>query len=376
MDPTQIFPTEVAELIFKNLSGKELLKCSLVSPDWYNFIGSSFVCMKNWKLGMRTDWMSFDEDDKQMLVTGRRYHSVLISDGAKVFDFVYDVMKSRNQWKSVEVFCMSFRTTLDFVNFVETFETTVEVLVLERVMIQKPDAFENKFDFKHLKLLKTSYCDETVMKMFKQCKSIEVLKLFKSVESMDDHECIVKMIQSHKKLRKLQIGAELCNAIFSANANDLQLQLDELSIINHGHSVDNTLMEKSFLSFLTTQMESLKVLNLSDWFGVDVMQMVFELKVLKELQIYHLPMLDWNTLSLNPSASIESLDIVTTDIRHQQRIKTILKSVPNLKHIRMREIDEEIAKFMSENLKHLQTIYLVHDDSDLVEKFLPNVRCQ
>lgn len=44
------FPIECLEDIFRHLDYRDLLECTLVCPDWNNFIGSTTSCMKKIKL--------------------------------------------------------------------------------------------------------------------------------------------------------------------------------------------------------------------------------------------------------------------------------------------------------------------------------------
>lgn len=46
MDNQTIFPAECLEQIFCHLTGRDLLKCSLVCPNWYEFIGTTRSCME------------------------------------------------------------------------------------------------------------------------------------------------------------------------------------------------------------------------------------------------------------------------------------------------------------------------------------------
>lgn len=50
MDHKLNLPVDCAELIFSHLSGNDLLKCTLVSPQWNDFVESTRSCMKKIKV--------------------------------------------------------------------------------------------------------------------------------------------------------------------------------------------------------------------------------------------------------------------------------------------------------------------------------------
>lgn len=63
------FPSECLEDIFRHLNGKDLLKCTLVSPNWNNFIGSTILCMRkisfNYHLYTRKSASNFLKDSRR-----------------------------------------------------------------------------------------------------------------------------------------------------------------------------------------------------------------------------------------------------------------------------------------------------------------------
>lgn len=46
MDPRINLPSDCMEEIFRHLGGDDLLKCTLVCPQWNEFIGRTRSCMK------------------------------------------------------------------------------------------------------------------------------------------------------------------------------------------------------------------------------------------------------------------------------------------------------------------------------------------
>lgn len=370
MDPTNYLPAEVNEKIFGHLSGRELLSAALVSSVWNLQIGSSIHCMKKLKLGMRSDWMEFSEDEKNILLCGRRYQNVLISEATGLVSFVYEVMQMSRQWKSVEIFCLEFPTTSDCVKFFKLFEASVENLVLQQVTIKEPEDVVVDFNFAKLKTLRMKQSDKIFMSMFNRCSSLETLNL---AYVPSDRSEVMEMLSCHQNLKNLIVSSELYNIIFSADVKQLPTHLEELTVNSNGLFVDVSATWNHFFSYLETQTSSLKKLNFDNWLGVEVMKLAFRMEALKEFRMFHLPALDWSAMSLPASKSIETLDIVTVDIHNKLRIEAILKAVPTVKHLRLRSMNLETAEFIAVNLKLLQSIELVHSSSDDFKLLMPNV---
>lgn len=370
MNPTKYLPTEVNEKIFAHLSGRELLNAALVSSAWNFQIGSSLHCMKKLKLGLRSDWMDFSEDEKRVLLCGRRYQNVLISEATGLVSFVYEVMQMSKQWKSVEIFCLEFPTTSDCVKFFKLFEASVENLVLQKVTIREVEDVVVDFNFSKLKVLRMRQCDKIFMTMLSRCSSLETLNLAYLPSNRSE---IMEMLSCHQNLKNLIISSELYNIIFSAGVEQLPKLLKELTVNSNGLYVDVSATWNHFFSYLETQSSSLKRLNFENWLGEEVMKLAFRMESLKELRMFHLKALGWSAMSLPVSKSIKSLDIITTDINNKLRIETILKAVPHVKHLRLRSMNLETAKFIAVNLKHLRSIELIHSSSDDFKLLMPNV---
>lgn len=47
------FPIECIEDVLRHLNGKDLLKCTLICPDWNEFIGSTRSCMEKIRLELK-----------------------------------------------------------------------------------------------------------------------------------------------------------------------------------------------------------------------------------------------------------------------------------------------------------------------------------
>ena len=168
MDFVEMLPVEICDIIFGFFRGNDLLEFSLVNQSWNSLIGSSSECMKKLVLAMRGDWKDFTDDDKKMLMNGRRYQNVLISDGTEHFNFIKDVMREQRRWKSVKICDFLAETNDDIINLFKMFEATVEDLEIYSLKMKDPRPFETCLNFKELKSLKMKFCEPNISGVFSQ----------------------------------------------------------------------------------------------------------------------------------------------------------------------------------------------------------------
>lgn len=380
MDPLQIFPEEVVSLIFQQFRGSELLRISTVNFYWNEFIGKTKECMRKIELRIGSDrYSKFTENDRKTLVVNRDYQHIRVSEATEMFDYVFGILSSRC-WKTVTIFETDLPSTSDFKKTLELFNLTVENLKLYKVKIINCEDFGETFAFRKLKSLTVSGCDEFMLtKVFLDCPSLRTLQIY----SPRDASCpssIVNFLHRHSSIKTLRLDGKWFNFIFSQSNSEiiptLPLQLHELSIYGSGLLIRK--IDQVFINFLLSQSATLESLYLGDCLGCDlpVIQTALKLKALKNLNMFFLPIgLRFDTIDNPKSESIESLDILTIDIDNKDKMKFILKSVPNVKNLRLRTMDEENAKFMAENLKSLQRVLSVYlKDEQVVREILPNVK--
>lgn len=364
MDVTTNFPEEVIEMIFNQIKAKDLKKAMLVSPAWNEHIGNSARCMKKLNLVMTGDSTTFKDDAKQLLESQRKYPNISINDGDKHVNVIYDIIQQKHdfsQLKSVEIYNTKFATTLEFVELVKVFESSVEKLMLQGVSVEKTIKTPLNFQFSKLKNLTIMYCEETVfIDMFLPCANLESLTLGNSKVKPTDSAEIIETFRRNNKLKQLNLNAEIFSIIFSTDASEMSFNLVDFSITNFGININIEKTGENFKNFLQAQSRTIKKLHLGDFFGFEILKFAYQMKALKELKMFHLPVTSWEVIDLHSSATIEILDIITTDIRNKERIKCLLKSVPNVKRLRLRSIDIEMAMFIKKNLKKLQRIQMLN----------------
>jgi hypothetical protein len=381
MDPLQTFPEEILPLIFNHFRGKDLLKISTVNFYWNEYIGKTKKCMEKIELRIGSDrYNKFTEDDRKSLIVNRDYQNIRVSEATEMFDYVLGIIASLKNWKSVTIFETDLPSMLDFKKMLEIFKKTVENLKLYKVLVMEDGEFGETFDFRELKSLTISGCDDFMFtKVFLDCPSLRTLQLYNPRDTPNPSS-IINIIKRHSNIKKFQIDGNWFNYIFSQSNREiipnLPLQLQELSVYGSGLLVKR--IDEVFINFLISQSTTLESLYLGDCLGCEltVIQAALQLRALKNLNMFFLPIgLRFDTIDNPKSDSIENLDILTIDIDNKDKMKFILKSVPNVKNLRLRTMDEETAKFMAKNLKSLQKILSVYmKDEKVVREILPNVR--
>lgn len=125
MQPKITFPTECLEDIFQHLRGRVLLKCSLVCPEWNEFIGTTRSCME--KICFRIlggDLMEFAE--RILINSDRKYACLKIK--ANYREDVRRLLLAKNRkWIDVKS-RLNFETSIDFLSFLQIIEPSVQKL--------------------------------------------------------------------------------------------------------------------------------------------------------------------------------------------------------------------------------------------------------
>lgn len=119
MDPKSNFPAKCLGAIFGNLSGKDLLNCSVVCKQWYNVIGTSEQCMKKIKLNLRD--MNF----------------------SNYANAVQKLPNLKRKWTNVSLSFVDFKTISAFLDFLRSIQSSVRELSIHSGNIKAkgaPDA--------------------------------------------------------------------------------------------------------------------------------------------------------------------------------------------------------------------------------------------
>lgn len=263
MDPLEEFPTEVAEMIFTHFRGRELMQLSLVSPGWKTFIGSSFICMKKLRLALRGDWVNFTDNDRKILLAGRKYSDVLISAGTEQLGIMYEIMKASSNWTTVRISGTKFSTSAVFIAFLETFAATVQDLELYWLSVGDCiEAQEVTLNFGKLKRLEMSCCDVDVYALLlEKSPSVEEALIFNYMHSINNWN-VVNLRNSAFKLQKvttLHLTTDIYNLIFRGSVENFKPRLKLLRILESFWILKPLYPEEHLVRLLHSQGVQLRV---------------------------------------------------------------------------------------------------------------------
>lgn len=121
------FPVESLEDIFRHLEGIELLKCTLVCPDWNECIGLTRSCMKkiNFKL---ICWNRMTDHQTKILINSPRKYMCLKLTGNFSESARKLLLPIGRRWAYISAEGLDFKTDIYFLDFLRTFQSTVEHL--------------------------------------------------------------------------------------------------------------------------------------------------------------------------------------------------------------------------------------------------------
>lgn len=367
MNVTKILPREIFEKIIDQFSGGEIKNFMLVDKSWYETIASSTYLMKEkFRLCIQGDWM--DNDDLEEIVASKRsYHNILISNGNEIHNPICKILSNpRHHWKQVEIYDQSID---ELVESIGAFESSVKKLTLNKIHVTKMELLE--LNFKNLEELKISYCDTKFLKCSPKLKSLELGDMNMKRE---DDEDVLETLRKIKTLKVLKINKAWLLKIFMRNdLTDVNFQLEEFTVSSLDFVSPIILMD-NILEFFKSQ--NFKKVNLTEWFSFDVHACLFRMSNLKEFSISNLITSYSEHKFPVTSQSIEVLDIkMLTILDDFKNIEAMLATTPNVRHLKLREIDENLAIVIKDKLKKIKIISLVHlhGVDEILRKILPHV---
>lgn len=130
------FPIECIEDIFRHLRDKDLIKCTLVCPEWNEFIGSTRSCMK--KITFRLcHYASYQNicvpkrtAETTLINSNRKYERLVVSSIYSLKN--HEILSAKGRkWTHVFVYGHpNFATVNHVVNFLRIVQSSIESLNL------------------------------------------------------------------------------------------------------------------------------------------------------------------------------------------------------------------------------------------------------
>lgn len=360
MDPLRILPSNCMQQIFSFFQGKELLALTTVNKNWHDEITSSSKLMSSIKLELHSAWMEEEDSTLKEIaeMSDRAYSRIFVAEVNAIMPSVNEIMSNPcRRWKTVEFYHGDFMSSKEVEKFVENFEESVENLVLHQMAVH--DNVAVKFnDFKNLKKLTIFYVDSLIFgAIFNSASNLKSLELA-SVDNITKSSIIA--LKNLVNLKELVICIQWLTELVRNNEG-IKFQLENFRMIPPYDNYEE--FNEKFLEFLKTQ-KKLKKISLTEWFDFPTLDEIFQMKNLTHLNLYHVPEFGWDGNLVSVSKTIETLDIRMIYIEsNANNIQNLLFRVPNVKHLKLRFINESVATFLSLHLTNLESISLVHQHS-------------
>lgn len=261
---------------------------------------------------------------------------------------------------SITVHKTDFENFDDFIVFMQNVEKSVEEIRLEQVYIKtltiRKWKDQSHMTFPRLKILEMSCCQASIYhEIFSECKKLTKF----SIKSGDQisafaHRAIVKILNQNVALKSLGIHFNVFNLIFNnediATSTKFKLkhfQANDLHRIARGnqHSI-----QANFKHFLLTQMDSLETFSISNWLGIEVLNLIYHAPLLKKLTMKGLhnceSTIEWNKIELHRNSCIEVLNF--SDMSKSYEILcAIINATRNIKELYLYSINDEEFHFIT-----------------------------
>lgn len=377
---------KIMKNIFSYLSAKDVLRCTEVMKDWNTFVGRSDNCMDRMRFlvlqphpGMI--WPFTPNDIKGLLNNGRNYKHIGIYT-TRSFTEEHLLLMASFKWKTMFLYHHTFRSEIELVNFLGHVEPTVEKLDLRCIKIvfsKQNDIADCNFKFPKLKWLKLYCCYSYIISdILKNITTLEHFEIETIAPPMYHNERLV-IERRANALKVIFVNNPKLNSLFLyLNQKDfdglffdnrylsfVKFKLETLKLKNFKKlfgEVKNTQQIKNFSVFLKSQQITLKLLYMYEWIGTESLETVINsLDNLKKLLICDLDCYGKNEESLANSdfyinESIETLSIYSKHSKYINLTRLLLGVVPNLKHLNIDTVNQQILNLLIDETDHLECI--------------------
>lgn len=361
-DPLQL-PFELHDLIFHHLNASELINASIVSKQWFNFIGESKYFQN--RVAIRFDEFSYGhkrrlENINVIKLSNRNYKMLHIKNytaGAEKMLFLWI------EWKMITVEIHKFSSMTQYFEYLTQFVDTVKELEIVKVWIISENDCSDKLEFPQLEKLSFKNVSvlaiEPFIKHQKKLKSLNLYLIKKS--SKPREQIIIDLLIANKDIEQLSIGFNfhLFNEDIShkINLNLKTIILENCLEMEMSSNVLNNL--QTFLNAQGMSINFIKLINFND-VGI-IFQIWNNMTVLNEITIKYFSLnkkANFNSnqdLVIKPNNLIKKLNIEMWSVPLKW-LKKLLDASPNLEELSISRMSTELLEYVKENSRNLRKI--------------------
>lgn len=388
LDPMQFIHSDVLDLIFQHFKNDDVLACSLVSPLWFETTEKSVKCMEKLHLKLV---VPYDKEEalkcntvSSDLISKRNYQNVYLHNFQNILPEVVKIVSGGN-FKKVFISTRKFESRKDFQNIMQLIEATVENLSisLTSLMDLTDEGEAVNFSFPRLKNLDLTRCHGLLMKeIAKKCKNLSILKIdLDHITWRKQRTYLKKILTNNSQLEKLTLWR--CNASFAFQLESVRKYRFRLKTFIYKNSAVGSPTdedENCLYDFLESQADSIETLRLEEWFGVEVLKLIFRMPKLRELTIdmyYAESTIDWENLKMSRSSSITKFHIDSYRSRFKVRVfNALFDAMPNLKFLTTDYLDNDSLKSIGLRCQMLEELEVQELRANQIDDplYLPRIK--
>jgi hypothetical protein len=264
---------------------------------------------------------------------------------------------------SISIHKTDFENFDDFLNFTSQFEKTIREIHLEQVYIKvlKKKSQKFKMDFPKLISLNATCCQASIFnEVFSECKNLNkfVIKSGDQISTFAQR-AVLKILEQNLNLKILGVHFNVFNLIFLEDVA-MDFKLEEFCARDLSRIVGNQLtIARNFHIFLLQQFDTLQVLSISNWLGIEVFELIFHVPNLRKLTLqgFHNceATIEWDDIELRGNETVEILNF--SDMSKNFKIlKVVINAVKNIKELSVYSMNDAERDFVNATCSKLTKI--------------------
>lgn len=385
MDPMEYIHSDVYELIFQHFNSADVLESSMISPEWFEATAISQKCLSKLHLRIVVPYNK-EEAEKynkisEYLKSERNYQNIYLDNFQNIVPEIIRMMTGR-KWKKVFLSVRNLENKTDFIEIMKLIEPSVENLSISRTTIRNSVIEDTNLTFPALKKLELHRsCGLLMKEIAVNCKTLRHLKIDTDISSWNANaQYLRQILANNEHLEKLTLWK--CSAKHAFNMESIKQYRFKLKTFVYQNSGDQfgaaTDEEENCLrDFLISQSESLETLRIEEWFGVEVLKLIFQMP-----KLHHLTLdlddaetsIDWDNLHLHPSMSIKKFHI---DSISKVRICTALfNALPNLRILTIDRLNNDTLNAVGSRCQMLEELEIQELRANRIDDplYFPNIK--
>lgn len=386
IDFVEILPKKVNNKIFGFCSGYDLLNFSLVNRKWYKFIGKSAACMDRLKITISEpkigSYQLLTMTDSFFLTQhGRKYVHISLASMERQLLAPHKLLLAYFQLKTVALNNHTFKSKMEFVNFLGILEPFVEELTLRCIKYGKTNYEIGMTNFKFPKLTKLSIINCYTFVYSEPFRNVTNLKYFNVATDVlpyyviDSNSELVERVKAIQTILLNNIDIHILelfihqkdfDAMFMDQRFLKRIKFNLLSLYagrfkQQDHDDINIVQINNFVEFLKSQEQTLANLYLENWLGNATLEYAVNDMQLQDLTIANMESFGNHDesiadLSLYSNDTIEHLTLWSQSARHHFVAAEILKVCRALRVLEIRTINQPILDAIIENNEDIEII--------------------